>query len=164
MAFTVKGLDEFSLSLKEMAELPESVKDNMLQAGADILIPALKRKLEALGLVDSKKLRDSIKAFRKIRYGEPVYKIYPAGKRGQRKRRAVTKTYKNSKHGRTYTVGGDTVDVTNGEVGFIHEFGAEKTRHIPAKMWMLTTVEENAAKVEAAEAAVYDEWLKSKNL
>lgn len=163
MAFAVNGLDEFSLSLEEMAKLPDGVKDNMLQAGAGVLVPALKQKLEALGLVDSKKLRDSIKAFRKIRYGELVYKIYPAGKRGQRKRRTVTKTYKNSKHGRTYTVGGDTVDVTNGEVGFIHEFGAGK-RGIPATMWMLTTVEENAAKVEAAEAAVYDEWLKSINL
>lgn len=163
MAFAVNGLDEFSLSLEEMAKLPDGVKDNMLRAGAGVLVPALKQKLEALGLVDSKKLRDSIKAFRKIRYGELVYKIYPAGKRGQRKRRTVTKTYKNSKHGRTYTVGGDTVDVTNGEVGFIHEFGAGK-RGIPATMWMLTTVEENAAKVEAAEAAVYDEWLKSINL
>lgn len=163
MAFTVRGLDEFSLSLAEMAELPESVKDNMLRAGADALIPALRRKLEALGLVDTGKLRDSITAFRKLRHGEVIYKIYPAGKRRERKRRTVTKAYKRSKHGRTYTVGGNTVDVTNGEVGFIHEFGAGK-RGIPATMWMLTTVEENADKVEAAEAAVYDEWLKSKNL
>lgn len=163
MAFTVNGLDEFSLSLKEIAELPESVKDNMLRAGADALIPALRRKLEALGLVDTGKLRDSITAFRKLRHGEVIYKIYPAGKRRERKRRTVTKAYKRSKHGRTYTVGGNTVDVTNGEVGFIHEFGAGK-RGIPATMWMLTTVEENADKVEAAEAAVYDEWLKSKNL
>lgn len=163
MAFTVKGLDEFSLSLKEMAELPESVRDDMLQAGAEVLVPALKRKLEALGLVRTGMLRDSIKAFRKFRSGELIYKIYPAGKRGTRNRRMVTKAYKRSKHGRTYTVGGDTVDVTNGEVGFIHEVGAPR-RNIPAKMWMLTTVEENAAKVEAAEAAVYDEWLKSINL
>lgn len=44
MGFTVNGLDEFSLSLKEAAELPNSVKDNMLKAGADVLVTALKKK------------------------------------------------------------------------------------------------------------------------
>ena len=38
MGFTVRGLDEFSLSLKEAAELPDSVKDDMLKAGADVLV------------------------------------------------------------------------------------------------------------------------------
>lgn len=51
MGFTVRGLDEFSLSLKEAAELPNSVKDDMLKAGADVLVTALKKKIEALGLI-----------------------------------------------------------------------------------------------------------------
>lgn len=163
MGFTVIGLDEFSLSLQEMAELPEPVKDKMLKAGADVLVSALKRKIEALGLVKTGSLLNSIQAFRKIRHREVIYKIYPYGKHGTRNRRAVTKVYKQSKHGRTYTVGGDTVDVTNNEVGFIHEFGASR-RGIPAKMWMHSTVEAVAEQVAAAEFAVYDEYLKSKNL
>lgn len=163
MGFTVRGLDEFSLSLKEAAELPNSVKDDMLKAGADVLVTALKKKIEALGLIKTGSLLNSIQAFRKLRHGEIIYRIYPYGKHGTRNRRAVTKVYKQSKHGRTYTVGGDTVDVTNNEVGFIHELGASR-RGIPAKMWMHSTVEASAAQVEAAEFAVYDEYLKSKNL
>lgn len=163
MSYSFEGINELQLTMQEVAELPDATKDAMLKAGADVLVSALKKKIEALGLVKTGSLLNSIRAFRKLRRGEVIYKIYPYGKHGVRNRKAVTKVYTQSKHGRTYTVGGDTVDVTNNEVGFIHEFGAPR-RGIPAKMWMASTVEESADAVVAAEAAVYDQYLRSKGL
>ena len=40
MGFTVRGLDEFSLSLQELAELPNAVQDDMLEAGAAVVAKA----------------------------------------------------------------------------------------------------------------------------
>ena len=147
MGFTVNGLDEFSLSLHEIAEMPDSTKENMLEAGGVVAIKALKQQIDALGMVDTGQLRESI-AFAKKRLArndyEPSLLIYPQGTR----------------RGRTTKKG---KKIRNAEIGFIHEFGSNK-RGIPAKMWMQTAAEKSADQVAAAEAAVYDEYLKSKNL
>lgn len=167
-----KGLDEFRLSLEEVANLPDGIIDEMLNAGGSVVVKAQKQKLLALGLYDSKNtgphLVDSIVLHKKRRKKsagdvQRYVLIYPEGKHGEYTRRLVTKKYKRSKHGRTYTVGGDVKDITNNDVGFVHEFGAHH-RGIPAKNWMATANEESAAKTTAAQAAVYDRWLQSKNL
>lgn len=171
--FHAEGIDGLMLDLAAVAELPDDVIGEILDAGGQVVANAQKQELESLGLTKTRKLKDSIKVFKKVGrgyvgggYGEPFKHyvlVYPAGKRGQRKRRKVTKAYKRSKHGRTYTYGGDIKDVTNAEVGFIHEFGAPH-KGIPAKQWMRTANEKAADAMAAAELAVYDQWLKSKNL
>ena len=144
MAFKLNGLEEFSLSLKELAELPEETREDMLQAGADILVPAFKQRITSLGLVDTGQMVNSIRVFKKHRKrnnGELSYSIYPAGTRKSQGKKKVP----------------------NAVVAFIHEYGAPN-RGIPGKQWMKTVLEENADAVAEAQARVYDEYLKSKNL
>ena len=144
MGFTVRGFDEFSLSLQEAANLPESTKDAMLSAGAAVVVSACRRKISELGLIRTGQLLNSIKAFPKRRRGdnELIYLVYPVGSRRRQ---------------------GNDKAATNSEVGFIHEYGLPR-KHIPAKQWMRSAVESSADTVAAAEAAVYDEYLRSINL
>lgn len=166
-SFTAQGIEGLLLSMEEFASIPDGVIEEMLDAGSAVAVEAHKKKIQSLGLVDTGALRESIKAHKKSGGAKNGWKrhvlVYPTGKHGAYNRKAKTKEYKNSKHGRTYTVGGDTKDVTNGEVGFIHEFGAPK-RGISAKQWMRTANEECADDVVKAELEVYDRYLKSKNL
>lgn len=170
--FSVNGLDEFALSMQQVAELPDDVIDEILEAGSEVVVKAQREKLLELGLYDNESngphLADSIKVHKKRSAkfagdkGRYVL-IYPTGKHGQYQRKLKLKTYKNSKHGRTYTVGGDQQETTSSEVGFIHEYGAPR-RNIPAKHWMQAANEESAAATTAAQAAVYNKFLESKNL
>ena len=165
--FNAQGIDQLALSFEEFAAIPDDVVEEMLVEGGKVVVEAHKRSIQTLGLVDSGKLRNSIKAHSKVRTKNGVREryvlVYPEGKHGDRNRKKVTKTYKRSKSGRTYTVGGDTVEVTNNEVGFIHEFGAPR-KGIPAKQWMAKANEASAEEMVSAEYAVYDRWLKSLNL
>lgn len=165
--FNAEGIDGLMLTLKQFSEIPDEVVEKMLEAGGEVVVAAHKQSLQSLGLVDTHALMDSIKAHSKVGVKDGVRKryvlVYPTGKHGTRNRRKVTKTYKRSKHGTTYTVGGDTVDVTNSEVGFIHEYGAPR-KGIPAKQWMKKANEACAAQMVNAEFSVYDQWLKSLDL
>lgn len=165
--FNAEGIDGLMLSLQEFAEIPDNIVEEMLDAAGNVVVQAHKKSLQSLGLVDTQKLMNSIQAHSKVGKKDGVRKryvlVYPTGKHGSRNRKKVTKTYKRSKHGRTYTVGGDTVDVTNSEVGFIHEYGAPR-KGIPAKQWMKKANEACAEQMVSAEFAVYDRWLRSKDL
>lgn len=168
--FSVDGLGDFMLSMQQVAELPGEVIDEILEAGSEVVIKAQKDELLTLGLYDNESsgphLVDSIKLHKKLHAasaGGPsrYVLIYPTGKHGQYNRRLRTKAYKNSKHGRTYTVGGDQKATSSSEVGFIHEYGAPR-RNIPAKRWMQNANEKSAAATTAAQAAVYNKFLESK--
>lgn len=165
--FNAQGIDGLMLSFEEFSDIPDSVVEEMLDAGGKVAVSAHKGKLQALGLVDTGKLVESVKAHPKAGGAENGWKrhvlIYPTGKHGEYSRKKVTKAYKRSKHGRTYDVGGDVKPVTNSEVGFIYEFGAPH-RGIPAKQWMRDANEECSDAVAEAEFSVYDQYLKSKNL
>lgn len=168
--FNEVGLNGLLLSLKEIEEIPDDVAYEILEAGGEVLAAAQKKSVIALGLVDSHKLADSIQvmkrrtAFPRKHKGNERYTIvHPEGKHHTYRSRVKTKVYKRSKHGRTYTVGGRVVEVTNSEVGFIHEFGAPN-KHIPASQWMSRANEACAEETVEAELAVYDRWLKSKDL
>lgn len=161
--FNCSGLDEFALSLQEIAEISDDVKEDMLSAGADVAVSALKESVSKYGIVDTGELRDSIKKFLKhSKDGEPYYLVYPYGTR---------KKAKVKKMGRERAYGSNGVKrykpvkrkMSNNDVGFVHEFGAPY-RGIPARPWMSTTVEASADEIAAAEFEVYDKWLKSKDL
>lgn len=165
--FNAEGVEGLELSLKEFSEIPDAVVEEILSAGADVVVKAQKEKIQELFPKGTKTLRDSIRKFPKSGGRNNGWKryvlVYPYGKHGTWNRRAVTKKYKRSKHGRTYTVGGDTKAVTNNDVGFVLEFGAPK-RNIKAYQWMRKANESSAAAMVAAQFRVYDEWLKSLNL
>lgn len=147
MSYSFEGINELQLTMQEVAELPDATKDAMLSAGADVFIRACKNKITELGMVRTGQLLNSIKAIpkrKKDRDNELYYLVYPAGTRK-----------KQGRSGKKAT--------NNAEVGFIHEYGLPR-KHIPAKQWMRSAVDESADAVVAAEAAVYSQYLKSKGL
>lgn len=156
------GLEECVLFMDQLANVPEDVIYDMLHAEAEIVIEAQKSEINSLGLVETAKMRDSIKADSKrgLSRGKGLARyinVYPHGVHHLYRARTVTKTYKRSKSGRTYTYGGGEKKSNNAEVAFIHEFGAP-TRHIPAKQWMRKANEKAAPKAAEAAADVLHKW------
>lgn len=166
--FNYTGLQQLNLSLREIEEIPDEVAFDMLMAASEVVVDAQKKSLRSLGLVDTGKLAESIQVYkRKGRSHNPDdprrVLIHPDGNRRTYQSRIKTRRYARSKSGRTYTVGGKPVITTNSEIGFIHEFGAPR-KGIPASQWMSKANEACAAETVEAELAVYDRWLKSKDL
>lgn len=149
--FSFKGLDEFALSLKEVAELPDEVVDEMLNAGADVAAEAQRREAERLGKLGSYRndgqridwsagtTARSIKKGRvKVKDGQRVIYVTPVGSRTR---------------GKTTT--------RNAEIAFLNEFG---TKTIRARGFIRKANEDSAAATTAAQLAVYNKFLESKNL
>lgn len=152
--FKVNGLDGLTLSLQQIAEIPEDVQYSILEAGADIVKSTQTAKVRAAGLVKSGRLARSIEAQRKaLSIGSsnpaPGIVVYPTGTYPREARRKKGK--------------GKPKPVRVAEVGFILNFGAPY-RHIRARSWVDNANTQCAAAVEKAEFDVYDKWLKSKNL
>lgn len=147
--FKCNGLDELNLSLQDAAAMPEETAYSILEAGAAALIPRWQETLQFMKRTGQ--LIESIKAARKK--GEtPIVAITPKGKRKN------AYTGKRRKHDGSP---GGTYQGTNAEVAYILEYG---TPRMKATHWMETTNEEAGDEVVAAEAAVWDEYLKSLNL
>lgn len=161
--FNATGIEGLELSFDEFERMPEKVIDDILDAEARVVVSAHKASISSLGLVDSGKLRDSIKAHKKVGGGKRYVLVYPEGTHHTYNGVKKTKAYIRSKHGRTYTYGGGTKVATNNDVGFVHEFGAPK-RGIKASQWMETANQRSADEIAAAAYTVYDNWLKSINL
>ncbi len=159
------GLEELILDLNELAEMPDDIVFDMLEAAGEVVVEAQKKQLDKMGLVDTTTLRDSIEIDhkRKAKGNMRYINVYPHGPHHKYHSRVKTKAYQRSKHGRTYTYGGGDKEASNAEVAFVHEFGAEG-RNIPASQWMRTANEGCADEAVDAEFRVYDQYLKSKNL
>lgn len=144
--FSTRGVDELTLSLEQLATTPEETQYSILEAGASALIPRWKETLQSMKRTGQ--LIESVKAARKK--GEtPIVAITPKGKR------------KGAYTGQRKTHGGGTYQGTNAEVAYVLEYG---TPRMAATHWMETTNEEAGDEVVAAEAAVWDDYLKSLNL
>lgn len=144
--FSTRGVDELTLSLEQLAITPEETQYSILEAGASALIPRWKETLQSMKRTGQ--LIESVKAARKK--GEtPIVAITPKGKR------------KGAYTGQRKTHGGGTYQGTNAEVAYVLEYG---TPRMAATHWMETTNEEASDEVVAAEAAVWDDYLKSLNL
>lgn len=142
---TVSGIDELMLSMKEVAELPDSVANDMLQAAGRIVADAQTHKVKSSLGVRTGALSKAIKVTPKIKTrknGERYVTVYPKG---------------------THHVNADGKKVTNNEVFFVNEYGAPN-RGIAAKGMARAANAESADEATAAEAEIYDKWLKSKRL
>ena len=135
--------DVENLGFKDLAEMPDDVVYNILEAGGEVAKAAHKRTLLAMDLVQSGQLYSSIKVQRKrSKDGSPFIYVLPTGKR-------------------TPTIYHPDPKTQNSTVGFFNEFGAPN-KGIPAKEWMRTANEQSINEVLAAEEAVYDKYLKNK--
>lgn len=144
--FTIDGLDDFCVSFEAVAQIPDGIKSDMLNAGADVIVAAQK----ASAPKNTGKMSESIKK-------KPPLLSYSGGSIMI----TLDGTHHTNKSGRSRyrnrgsRSGGAT---SNAEVGFIQEFGAPG-RNIKATEWMKKTNESNADKAVQAEAAVHDNWL-----
>lgn len=144
--FSTRGVDELTLSLEQLATTPEETQYSILEAGASALIPRWKETLQSMKRTGQ--LIESVKAARK-KGKTPIVAITPKGKR------------KGAYTGQRKTHGGGTYQGTNAEVAYVLEYG---TPRMAATHWMETTNEEASDEVVAAEAAVWDDYLKNLNL
>lgn len=136
--FTYRGADATQLSMQEIANIPESVQDEMLHAGADTLIPYQQTKAREMGVHRTGKMAENlgktpVKTSKKL--GRLIH-VYAQGSR---------------KRGHTST--------RNSEIQFINEFGKNNQ---PARPFSLAGAAAAEQAIIDAEAAVYDRWLATK--
>lgn len=141
------GVDDLMLSLQEVAEIPDEVQNQMLNAGADVLIPEIKARGEGYGVRDSGDLLDSLTKS-KIKKNQKVGRYISIYFKGSRVRGKDKKSGKPKR-------------IKNSEIAFLNEYG---TRHQPARPFVKDTIEMSAATVTKAQSEIYDEFLKSKDL
>lgn len=136
------GLDELELSLQEIAEIPADWQDRMLKAGAEVVRSAQRRKILEYGIYDPHStvhVADSLTIGRpKSVKGVRVLDITYAGSRVRGKR-----------------------ETRNSEILFVNEYGKRGQRARPA---IRDANEACAEEMVQAQLAVYNEFLKSKNL
>lgn len=168
--FEVSDLDGLIIDLDDLANLPEDLIDEMLFAEGEVVAKAHKASIRKHRLYKTGLLESSITISKKVKarrgaYGdtERYINVYPQGQHHMANRKLVTRAYKRSKSGRTYTVGGDRKAVMNNDIAFVHEFGAPK-RNIKAKQWMREANESSAVEAVNAAERIYNEFLESKNL
>ena len=142
----IDGLDDLLLSFRELAQIPDEVVDNMLNAQADIAAAAQQEEAKKMLVGDyvTGTTALSIKKGKiKLKNGQRVLYVTPTGtrKRGKRK---ISKT-------------------RNAEIAFINEYGYPG-RRIPARPFIRTANERTAAQQEKAALKAYDDYLKSKGL
>ena len=140
--FSCNGLDDLMLSLQEIAAIPEEVQDEMLRAGAEVVAQAQREKVRAYGIYDCSSPRhvaDSIKPGKvKLKKGQRIIYVSPTGSR---------------RRGKTVT--------RNSEILFVNEYGRRGQKARPA---VRDANEASAEATTAAQAEVYDKYLRSKDL
>lgn len=139
----ISGLGELMADLDELAGLPDSVVEDMLDAGADVLAQAQRSEIRArwkgpysLGISAESVKKGKVK---RERAGSSIT-VYP---RGTRER--------------------DGKSVRNAEIAFINEFGA-RGRHIAPRPAIDTANKKKEKEAVEAEERVYHAYLDSKKL
>jgi hypothetical protein len=161
-SMTVNGIDGLILSMDQVSKLTLTDKQSILSAGADVVVRAHKKMIDTLFKKHTGRLLASIQSFWKISDGG-YFLIYPYGEHHKYHERLKVKSYKRSKHGRTYTTGGKLRDVEAGEVGYILEVGSLK-RGIRPFRWMERANIQAADDVVSAEGSQWDSYLKNRGL
>lgn len=137
--FSFGGVDDLMLSLEEVAQIPEDVQVEMLQAQAEVVAKAQQQYGRLYRVQDTGVMLSKIKPGRpKLRKGVPVIYVTPSGSRLRGKKR-----------------------IRNAEIAFINEYGKKGQK---ARPFIRAANEASAEATTRAGLEVYDRWLKSKNL
>lgn len=143
--FRTDGIDSLMLSLQEIAAIPQEVQDEMLNAGADVLVPVQRAKVKKYGIYDADNTETRHVA-------DSIGKSRPKTRKGGG--RVIYVTAKGSrKRGKKTT--------RNAEILFVNEFGKRGQKGRPA---IRDSTEEAADAVAAAEMQVWDQHLKQHDL
>lgn len=138
--FKAIGLDELSLSLQEIAEIPEDIQDEMLQAQGDIVAQAQRESAQRYGIQRTVTLIRSIRKgkVKLDKHGNRVLYVTPVGSRV----RSGKKT-------------------SNAEIAFLNEYG---TRGQRARPFMRDANERSAEAATQVAADIYYRWQESRGL
>lgn len=140
--FVTQGLDGLILDLQTVAEMPEEVQDDILNAEADVVAAAQRRKVREMGIYDGSS---------PVHVANSIKKSKPTTKKGQR---VIYVTPKGTrKRGNTTT--------RNAEILYVNEFGKRNQTARPA---VATANEESAAETTAAGLRVWSDYLTKNNL
>ena len=133
------GIEDTQLSFEEMANLPTSVLDEMLEAAAEVVVEAQKKYAKSYGLNDTGMMIDSIKATnpKSTSDGRALY-VYPQGSRTR------------------YSTGKST---RNAAIGFYNEYGYKSRA---ARPWMETANAQCEDEARAAAEEVFNSYIGSK--
>ena len=130
----MKGLSALSISLDQMAATPKTVKEEMLEAGAEILVQAQRESAEEHGLRDTGLMIDSILTGRpRLTKDGGFIGIAPEGSR---------------RRGKTIT--------RNAEIAYVNEYG--KGGQPGTEFIKKANAKKEGAAVAAA-AKIFNEWL-----
>ena len=141
-SFKINGLDSLINDLSALAALPDSVAEDMLNAGADIIEAEQHKTAKSMGVYDTGVTEGSIKKT-KVKKTATVKSIdiFPQGVNSDGNR--------------------------NAEVAFINEFG-KSGKHgkkgQPARPFIRTANEAAEERATEAEEKVYNDFLNGKNL
>lgn len=138
--FVIQGLDGLMKDLRSFEAMPDYVKDNILNAQADALIPEIQERGRAYGVEDTGEMLRKIKKskIRENRYCRYIT-VAPRGTR--------TRKTKNGKVQR----------IKNAEIAFYQNFGTRKQKALP--FWT-DTVEISAQTVFKAGEEVFEQYLR----
>ncbi len=137
------GLDSLMDDLDSLAHLPDRVVEDVLNAGADVLVPAQRAEISSRWRgkysegISAKSVKKS--KVKKTKDGGAVH-IYPQGTRKRGKKR-----------------------IRNAEVAFINEYGAPKRGIAPRPAIAAANAKAEQAAADAGER-VFNAYLDSKNL
>lgn len=136
-SFSVNGLDEYAFGLNELADIPDSVIEEMLKEEGEVI---KKGQVQTAGTMLQGPYYEGGVA-RSIEVGSM--------KRG-RSGKVVYVTFQGTQHKNRVA-----------EIAFINEFGK---KHQPARPFIQVANEKNAGEAVEAAARVYDKYLKEKGL
>lgn len=142
----VSGMDALLAGLDDMAEQTQQLRDDILEAEADVIEPALRRSIADERLIRSGKLMQSVSR-RKVKVGgAPAIRIGPVGE-----------------HHRYLPSKGKSGIVNAGYVGYIGEYGI-KSRGIKGREWLKKGIEKSQNQAFDEADAVYDNYMKKNHL
>ena len=142
----VSGLDSVLTDLKNTAENIPQLRDEILEAQADIVEPAVRGSIANEHLVRSGRLYGSVSREKTKWKGNPAIRI---GLRGE--------------HHRYLPSPGKDGIVTNRYVAYVGEYGIP-SRGIRARHFMLKAVKASEEKAHRAAVSVHDQYMKKYNL
>ena len=138
--FKAIGLDELMLSLQEIAEIPEEVQDEMLNAQGDVVAREQQESARRYGI---QRTGLTIRSIRKgkvklDKHGNRVLYVTPVGSRIRGKKKT-----------------------SNAEIAFLNEYGTKKQK---ARPFMRDANERSAEAATKAAAENYYRWQESRGL
>lgn len=142
----VSGVDAILAGLEDMIDNTPQLRDDILDAEAKVMEPAIRRSIAAERLIRSGKLYKSIQSRKVKSAGVPAIRIGPTGE-----------------HHRYLPSNGKNGIVTAGYVGYAGEYGIA-SRGIKGRQWLKKAIDKSQNQAFEAAEAVYDNYIKKSNL